>query len=105
MICSVPDSPDRQKYSFSSVTAGSARATSRALRDEHAAGDVPTAVRDHRDLRVLHLAVAARAAQLLDGFVHVAEAVEQLRGSCGDRQVQDAEVAVVSNGGGHISGC
>jgi acetyl-CoA acetyltransferase len=41
----------------------------------------------------------------LHGFGHVHEAVEQLRGGCGDRQVWGADVAVVSNGGGHVSGC
>ena len=37
------------------------------------------------------------------GFLH--EAVVQLRGDGGDRQVAQAEVAVVSNGGGTPGGC
>jgi acetyl-CoA acetyltransferase len=41
----------------------------------------------------------------LHGFGHVHEAVLQVRGDAADRQVEGAEVAVVSNGGGHISGC
>ncbi|HPB45665.1 MAG TPA: hypothetical protein PLP95_07410 [Microthrixaceae bacterium] len=36
------------------------------------------------------------------GFIH--EAVTQLRGDAGDRQVADARVAVVSTGGGTPSG-
>ena len=36
------------------------------------------------------------------GFVH--EAVVQLRGDAGQRQVADAEVAVTSSGGGHPGG-
>ncbi|HEX5367653.1 MAG TPA: thiolase family protein, partial [Acidimicrobiales bacterium] len=36
------------------------------------------------------------------GFIH--EACAQLRGEAGDRQVEGAEVAVVSNGGGPIAG-
>ncbi len=41
----------------------------------------------------------------LHGFGHLHEAVLQLRGGAGSRQVVDADVAVVSNGGGHIAGC
>ena len=36
------------------------------------------------------------------GFLH--EAVVQLRGSGGDRQVREPEVAVVANGGGPVAG-
>jgi len=41
----------------------------------------------------------------LHGFGFVHEAVIQLRGEGGDRQVQNAEVAVVANGGGPVAGC
>jgi acetyl-CoA acetyltransferase len=41
----------------------------------------------------------------LHGFGLVHEAVMQLRWGCGARQVAGAEVALVSNGGGHVSGC
>ncbi len=37
------------------------------------------------------------------GFLH--EAIVQLRGDAGERQVPDAEVAVVSTGGGTPGGC
>jgi acetyl-CoA acetyltransferase len=37
-------------------------------------------------------------------FGHTAEAVRQLRGEAGDRQVDGAEVAVVSNVGGYEAG-
>lgn len=40
----------------------------------------------------------------LHGFGHLHEAVTQLRGQAGGRQVADAEVAVVSTGGGPIAG-
>jgi acetyl-CoA acetyltransferase len=41
----------------------------------------------------------------LHGFGFVAEAMRQLRRQCGERQVRDAEVAVVGVGGGPIAGC
>ena len=40
----------------------------------------------------------------LHGFGFVHEAVTQLRGDAGERQVKDAELAVVSNGGGAPGG-
>jgi acetyl-CoA acetyltransferase/uncharacterized OB-fold protein len=41
----------------------------------------------------------------LHGFGHLHEAVLQLRGGAGDRQVPGARVAVVSAGGGPVAGC
>jgi acetyl-CoA acetyltransferase/uncharacterized OB-fold protein len=41
----------------------------------------------------------------LHGFGFLAEAIRQLRGDAGPRQVPDAEVAVVANGGGPVAGC
>jgi len=42
----------------------------------------------------------------LHGFGYIHEAVAQLRGSAGARQVpRQPTVAVVSNGGGHMAGC
>ena len=41
----------------------------------------------------------------LHGYGFFYEAVEQLRGDAGGRQIADAEVAVISTGGGHPGGC
>jgi acetyl-CoA acetyltransferase len=41
----------------------------------------------------------------MHGYWVLHEACLQLRGQAGDRQVRDAEVGVVSNGGGPIAGC
>jgi acetyl-CoA acetyltransferase len=52
------------------------------------------------------LPITTHGGQLSEGRVHgagyVAEAVLQLRGACGPRQVKDAEVAVATNGGGSV---
>ena len=41
----------------------------------------------------------------MHGYWVVHEAVEQLRGTAGERQIADAEVAVAAVGGGPIAGC
>ncbi len=41
----------------------------------------------------------------LHGYGFFYEAVDQLRGRAGERQIADAEVAVISTGGGHPGGC
>ncbi|MDP2014257.1 MAG: thiolase family protein, partial [Actinomycetota bacterium] len=40
----------------------------------------------------------------LHGYGHVYEAVAQLRGEAGERQIPNAEVIVAANGGGPIAG-
>jgi acetyl-CoA acetyltransferase len=40
----------------------------------------------------------------LHGITHVVECVQQLRGDCGERQVRDAKVGVVTAGGGTMAG-
>lgn len=41
----------------------------------------------------------------LHGFGHFHEAVVQVRGAAGARQVDNAQVAIVANGGGPVAGC
>ncbi len=41
----------------------------------------------------------------VDGMLHITEAVKQLRGVCGKRQVKDAKIALVTGLGGYSASC
>jgi len=63
----------------------------------------------HRIARTGELPINSNGGQLSEGrthgFGHLHEAVLQLRGEAGDRQIADARVAVTGVGGGALGGC